>query len=89
MDLYPVKVVSESATWRKARIYFRDGRVRVWAVQRGKAELVLDASEADLQANGRRNHWTLAAAGQTYDVAKEGGCGCGSPLRRLNPAAEL
>jgi hypothetical protein len=88
MDLFPIRLTKDGKTHRKARLYSRDGRLRVWTAESGRVELLLDTTEATLESNGRAKHWTLSTPDGSYDVVKESTCACGSPLKRLNPARQ-
>jgi hypothetical protein len=88
VDLFPIRLTKDGTTWRKARLYSRDGRVRVWTADAGRVELLVDSTEAVVEPNGKAKHWTLTTPDGVYDVVSSGGCGCSSPLKRLNPARQ-
>lgn len=61
-------------------------RVRVWQQQQGRTYLIHDEPVSSFERSrvaGEPHRLTLAS-GEQWQIVKQGGCGCGSPLRRLN-----
>lgn len=84
-DLYPVTVDRPGPTLRKARVFSRDGRVRVY-VDSNRHGVVL-AAEGDLLSatKGRNRSYTVEVSTdsgeETWTISRASGCGCGSRLK--------
>lgn len=83
-DLYPVTVDLDGRLLRKARLFVRDGQVRIY-VDENRAGVVLAAaaSVVEISRHPGRRYTLTVDDGATWEVTRTGGCGCGSRLKRL------
>lgn len=80
-DLYPVAVTVDGHRWGKARLFHRDGQVRLYVDGR-PPRLVAEGTVEDSSRLRGRNV-TLTVDGATWEVVRGSGCGCGSALKRM------
>lgn len=81
-------------TWAMARIHAQTAtRLRVIAMVDGNPTVVATIEVTEHEPPGRRTAampklWHVVDTdGQTWVVARGHGCGCGHPLKRLNPSS--
>lgn len=101
LDLFParVRVVAADGTevtnLRAARVIVaNDGRAVIFQDAGGRrADLVLSASAEKVgreEGRGVGKAWLVELAdGTRWEAVRGGGCGCGSPLRRMDPLKAL
>lgn len=91
-DLYPVSVRGPDAfRERMARVAVGDRRMRIWTVARGTrdAAVVVETELVGFDETRSRREWTLTDAdGGEWAIVRGAGCGCGHPLRKVDPWAE-
>lgn len=90
VDLFPAEVATDETTWRSARALITSDRVYV-VTRSGPAGWELAAVlgyTSMVRGRGRSYDLTLDD-GSGCQVRKGSGCGCGSPLKRLNRSAIL
>lgn len=85
-SLFPVIVKADGKQYRQAKVMLStEGRAVVWVSNNGNVERVLDQQEATIKPLGGRRHVVSGSEGD-WECFRDGGCGCGHPLKRLNPA---
>lgn len=50
----------------------------------GQYQIVASADVAEVQPGPRRSATVKLSSGETWDVRKDGGCGCSDPLKSMN-----
>lgn len=94
LDVFPARLDGYGdAPIEKVRVYSAEGRLRVWKTGADrKVEKVLDISgfsEVEREGRHRRSPFkVLMEDGTSLTFTPDGHCGCGDPLRRLNPRNE-
>ena len=92
-DAVPADVVaSDGRSWPRARVAVVDGVLGIWTERGREAVLEFKAQVAEVaqspQPRLRPSTITLLD-GTTLTVRRTGGCGCGSPLKKLSIRTEL
>jgi hypothetical protein len=85
LNLFPARVQTPDGEIRRARVYVKDGRARVFTAGKGGIELARDVEVTDFQAGRTRGPHTIESSLGTWTVTKDSGCGCGNPLKRFDP----
>lgn len=84
VDLYPAWVDGPDGRVKECRLWITDGGRAVIHRRSGRTvELHADVQTDDFTVESGRKI-TFTVDGQGWQVIKSGGCGCGSPLKRLN-----
>ena len=83
-DLYPVAVEAGDRHYRKARVFHRDGTVRLYVDTGKQVEMLAEGIVLESERKpGRR--WVLDVetddAAEVWDIRRVSGCGCGSRLK--------
>lgn len=84
LDLFPAEVALPGGTFRGVRAVATDTRLYVVARDGVRHQIVLDAGIADWQPKPGRVYDVQLDDGSDCQVRRGSGCGCGSPLKRLN-----
>ena len=91
-DDFPARVKIGDRQFRRGRVIVDDeGRaVVVVHAASGALETVALGTGAEIERQrNARNIVVRTAEGETWEVERGGGCGCGSPLKRLDRYAAL
>lgn len=88
LDLYPAAVSYDAdvgqADYRKARVFIRDGRVRVWIDSSAGLTLAIDATVVEIERVRGLGRYRITTDVGTLQVSRASGCGCGSRLKALS-----
>lgn len=84
LDVFPARVIaSPHGALVSTRIVIRDGVFTIWRQKGDGAEKIATGPTSSWSTKGSIYTVTMDD-GSTWQFAKSGGCGCGSPLRRVN-----
>lgn len=91
IDLFPARIVTPAKTFERARLVVQAGRAYVWEEQAGGVVPLVLQSDAVLERDrsAAAPYQVVTASGEVWECKKSGGCGCGSPLKRLDWRAQL
>lgn len=85
LDFFPARVTLPSGTTlRPTRVFVADGRVQVYILRNGVAELYYDEPMISGSGSAPRG-WDLLVADGAVRVTRDNDCGCGNPLKSYNP----
>lgn len=89
LQAFPATVtLPDGTTHRIAKLLIHHSRLRVWVHNRETRQIdqLIDATVTDLQISRRTREHTLTLEDEsTVTYKKEGGCGCGHPLKKFRP----
>lgn len=93
LDVVPARVTTPQGVLDGVRVYASGGIVAVWKALNGQAVLDrahgLTAAASVVEGRGSRGPWTLTLAdGTEWTVERGAGCGCGSPVKKMNAASK-
>lgn len=89
LDVLPANLDTGSSKHAQARVIVdKQGRAVAFVADHGKLTKVGELEGAEVETTGRRTY-KITSGEQTWSCQKSGGCGCGSPLRRMNVSEAL
>lgn len=92
LTFFPARVATPDGSFDKAKVFVYDGTATVWqVVDRRVVEVTrLEGVESyrEQPGEGMRKATVLVAQdGTEWTVTKGAGCGCSSPLKKMQPPA--
>lgn len=88
-DVFPARATVNGKSYAKVRLLVTvDNRAVLFAHEGGNAEIVARADNVSAGRDKLKPRVvTITAEGENWDVTRTGGCGCHSPLKRINRTA--
>lgn len=88
VNLFPANVITPERKLLKTRVQIKDGKARVFQMLNGAIDLALEEEVAEYKPSNNRFAPTqvILASGETWQIKRASGCGCGNPLRNFDPA---